>query len=393
MSTIYAPTLSTELLKHCAERVSMYDRENRFCQEDFDELKEAGYLLMAVPQKFGGQGMSLAEVAQETRRLAYHAPATALCINMHNYWVGVAADVYRTGDRSTEWILERAGKGEVFAAGHAETGNDVAILYSTTKAEQVEGGYRFDGRKSFGSLAPVWDWLGIHGMDSSDPNNPKIIHAFIHRSTSGYKIKETWDVLGMRATRSDDTILDNVFVPDEYIVRTLPVGFCGADFFVLCIFAWALIGFANVYYAIAQRALDLTIEAAQQKTSVAMMNHPMSHHAEMQHGIAEMILELETIEPHIEKIAEDWSNGVDYGHGWPSKIVSAKYHAVESAWKIVDRALELSGGFGMFKKSELEHLFRDARAGRFHPANSALTHEIVAKTALEINLDEQPRWG
>lgn len=393
MSTIHAPTLSKELLKHCAERVSMYDRENRFCQEDFDELKEAGYLLMAVPKKFGGQGMNLAEVARETRQLAYHAPATALCIHMHNYWVGVAADVYRTGDRSTEWILDRAGKGDVFAAGHAETGNDVPLLYSTTKAERVEGGYRFEGRKSFGSLTPVWDWLGIHGMDSSAPNNPKIIHAFMHRSTSGYKIQETWDVLGMRATRSDDTILENVFVPDEYIIRTLPAGFGGADLFVLSIFAWADMGFANVYYAIAQRALDLTIEAATQKTSVAMMNHPMSHHAEMQHGIAEMILELDAIEPHIEKIAEDWSNGVDYGHGWASKIISAKYHAVESAWKIVDRALELSGGFGLFKKSELEHLFRDARAGRFHPANSALTHEIVAKTALGINLDEQPRWG
>ncbi|MDJ0589412.1 MAG: acyl-CoA dehydrogenase family protein [Pleurocapsa sp. MO_226.B13] len=129
-----------------------------------------------------------------------------------------------------------------------------------------------------------------------------------------------------------------------------------------------------------------------QKTSVAM-SHPMSHHAEIQHGIADMILELETIEPHLEKIAEDWSNGVDYGAEWSSKLVAAKYHAVESAWKIVDRALDLSGGFGMFKKSELERLFRDARAGRFHPANSALTHEIVAKIALEIDLDEQPRWG
>jgi alkylation response protein AidB-like acyl-CoA dehydrogenase len=55
--------------------------------------------------------------------------------------------------------------------------------------------------------------------------------------------------------------------------------------------------------------------------------------------------------------------------------------------------MELSGGFGMFKKSELERLFRDARAGRFHPANSALTHELVAKTALGINPDDQPRWG
>ncbi|MDJ0573300.1 MAG: acyl-CoA dehydrogenase family protein [Pleurocapsa sp. MO_192.B19] len=384
--------LGDDLLKCCAERASVYDRENRFCQEDFDELKAAGYLLLTVPPEFGGKGLTLAQMSRETRHLAYHAPATALCLNMHHYWVGLAADLYRAGDRSTDWILERARKGEVFAAGHAETGNDLPVLYSTTKAERVEGGYQFHGRKSFGSLAPVWDWLGIHGMDLSDPDHPKIVHGFMHRDTTGYSIKKTWDVLGMRATRSDDTILDDVFVPDRYIARIVPTGFDGADFFVLCIFAWSLMGFANVYYAIAQRATDLTLETANRKTSIAM-THPMSHHAEIQHGIADMLLELETIEPHLEKIAEDWSTGVNYGAEWPSKLVSAKYHAVESAWKIVDRALDLSGGFGMFKKSELERLFRDARAGRFHPANSALTHEIVAKIGLGIDLDEQPRWG
>ena len=59
----------------------------------------------------------------------------------------------------------------------------------------------------------------------------------------------------------------------------------------------------------------------------------------------------------------------------------------------MDRALDLSGGFGMFKKRELERLFRDARAGHFHPANSALTHKIVAKIGLGVDLDKQPRWG
>ena len=38
-------------------------------------------------------------------------------------------------------------------------------------------------------------------------------------------------------------------------------------------------------------------------------------------------------------------------------------------------------------------LFRDARAGRFHPANSALTHELMAKMTLGIDPDESPRWG
>ena len=57
------------------------------------------------------------------------------------------------------------------------------------------------------------------------------------------------------------------------------------------------------------------------------------------------------------------------------------------------RALEVSGGFGMFKKSEMERLFRDARAGRFHPANSSLAHELIGKLALGINPDDPQRWG
>jgi alkylation response protein AidB-like acyl-CoA dehydrogenase len=212
------------------------------------------------------------------------------------------------------------------------------------------------------------------------------------RDTKGYTIKETWDVLGMRATRSDDTVLDGVFVPDRYIGRVVPAGAAGVDLFVLSLFAWALIGFGNVYYGLASRVRDLLVESLKDKRSVGL-SRPMIYHPEVQHGVAEIALALEAIEPHLERVAQDWSTGVDHGGTWPLKIVSAKYHAVEAAWRIVDTALELSGGFGMFKKNEMERLFRDARAGRFHPANSAFTHELVAKTVLGINPDEQPRWG
>lgn len=384
--------LSEEILARCAERAAIYDRDNRFFSEDFEELRAARYLLLAVPKELGGLGMSLAQVAQEQRRLAYHAPATALGINMHLYWTGVAADLWHAGDKSLEWLLKDVVNGEVFAAGHAESGNDMPLLLSTTRAERVDGGYRFTGRKSFGSLTPVWTYLGIHGMDSSDPAAPKIIHAFMPRGTKGYAIKETWDVLGMRATRSDDTVLEGAFVPDKYIGRVVSAGAAGIDRFVLGIFAWALLVFGNIYYSLAQRALDWTIDNIKGKTSLAL-SRSMAYHAEVQHAVAEMVMELEAIGPHIEKVAQDWSDGVDYGHGWGAKIVAAKYHAVEGAWKVVDHAMELAGGFGIFKVAGLERLFRDARLGRIHPANSFLTHEFVAKTALGINLDEQPRWG
>src|SRR5205807_445436 len=85
--------LSQELLEACRRRAPEYDRENRFFQEDFDALNAAGYLRIAIPRELGGFGMNLAEVGLETRRLALYAPATALALNMHNYWIGNVADL------------------------------------------------------------------------------------------------------------------------------------------------------------------------------------------------------------------------------------------------------------------------------------------------------------
>jgi alkylation response protein AidB-like acyl-CoA dehydrogenase len=202
MVTTHRHILSDDILARCRERAPIYDQENRFFTEDFEELKNAGYLTMPVPQELGGFGLTLAEVCREQRRLAYHAPPTALAMNMDLYWVGVAADLWRSGDQSLEWMLKGALNGEVFAAGHAETGNDLPLLLSTTKAERTEGGYRFTGRKSFGSLTPVWTYLGLHGMDTSDPNAPKIVHAFMPKGTQGATIRETWDVLGSGPPRA-----------------------------------------------------------------------------------------------------------------------------------------------------------------------------------------------
>src|SRR5215470_16366313 len=188
MTTVPAQqsVLSDEMIVRCGERAAAYDRDNRFFQDDFDELREAGYLRMPIPREYGGLGMSLAEVAREQRRLAYRAPATALAINMHLYWMGIASDLRRQGDSSLEWMLREGASGEVFAAGHGEAGNDLPGLLSTARAERVDGGWRIWGHKTFGSLSPVWTRLGLHAQDNSDPTAPKVVHAFLPRDTPGY---------------------------------------------------------------------------------------------------------------------------------------------------------------------------------------------------------------
>jgi alkylation response protein AidB-like acyl-CoA dehydrogenase len=388
---IASSVLTPEILERCAARAAGYDRDKRFFQEDFDELNAAGYLLSAVPKGFGGAGLNLAEVCREQARLAYSAPATALAVNMHLYWTGIAADLHRAGDHRLDWILKEAAAGEIFAAGHGERGNDLPVLASSSTAERVEGGYRFTGHKIFGSLTPVWTRLGIHGMDLSNPAQSLVVHAFLPRDTAGYEIVETWDTLGMRATRSDDTILRGAFVPDRYIARVVPSGFAGADLFVLGIFAWAEPTFGHIYAGVAQRARDLAVAGVGQKTSIALGGRSMAWNPMIQHTVAEMDIELDAIGAHVSRVAEEWSAGANHGGNWPAKLVAAKYRAVEGAKRVVDLAMDVSGGTGMFRKNELERLYRDVRCGGFHPANSAIAHEVVGKTALGL-LGEPARW-
>ena len=154
-------------------------------------------------------------------------------MNMHHYWVGTAADSWRMGDKSVGY----------HSRGRRQ-GRDLRRRPRRDRATKPRSSCRHEGRegrraatsspaaRSFGSLTPVWTRLGLHGLDTSDPKNPKVVHGFLARNTPGVTIKDTWDVMGMRATRSDDTVLEGAFVPDSHIVRIVPAGLAGADYFV-----------------------------------------------------------------------------------------------------------------------------------------------------------------
>src|SRR5690625_5409030 len=133
--------LDDELLSRIHERAAQVDADNAFPEEDFADLKAAGYYKAFVPTEFGGAGLTLQEIAREQTRLAQSAPATALAINMHQIIVGLGRHLVANGVSSGEQILRDGAAGVLFAFGISEPANDLVLFGSLTEARpDGEGG-------------------------------------------------------------------------------------------------------------------------------------------------------------------------------------------------------------------------------------------------------------
>ena len=178
--------LPDDLLERIRGRAAGYDERNSFFTEDLEELAAAGYLKLFVPETDGGAGLGLEAAVRCQRRLATAAPATALAVNMHLVWTGVARVLAERGDSSLDFVLREAAAGEIFAFGNSEAGNDSVLFDSLTEAKPLpDGSYSFTGTKIFTSLSPAWTRLGIFGKDPAARNGERGTGARLHPAGHG----------------------------------------------------------------------------------------------------------------------------------------------------------------------------------------------------------------
>lgn len=378
--------LPDDLLERIRERAAVHDRENTFPQHDLDELRESGYLSILVPRERGGAGLGLAEAAVLQQRLASAAPATALAINMHLVWTGVAKVFSDRGVPGLEFVQDGAVAGEVFAFGISEGGNDLVLFGSNTDAvPQPDGGYAFTGTKIFTSLAPVWTKLGLHGLDTTSPDGPKLVFAFIDR-TDAVTTSDDWDTLGMRGTQSRTTRLNGAIAAPEHVVRRIDPG-PNPDPIVFGIFSVFEILLASVYTGIARRGLDLAVATAQKRTSTLRraqgpVQRPYSQDPDIRWRIADMALAYDALPPQIAALARDVDELADHGARWFALLSGLKHRAVVMAKQVVDEAMLVAGGGSYFSSNELSRLYRDVLAGMFHPSDPESAHSTAASAWL-----------
>ncbi|WP_311487888.1 acyl-CoA dehydrogenase family protein [uncultured Helcococcus sp.] len=360
--------LKEELLLKFRERAPKYDKENTFSYEDYEDLKKAGYLSAQVPKEYGGAGLSLKEIAHEQTRLAMYAPGTALGINMHQIIVGLANYMVRKGNDKGIQILKDAAEGKLLSFGISEPANDRVLFGSITDAaKQEDGSYIFNGLKVFISMSGEADKFVIYGNDSADEENPKSVFAYVDNNEDTVIIDRNWDTLGMRATQSYNLELKDLKASNDEILTIInPMEV--SDPVLLGIFANFEILLAATYHGIGKRALEVGIETVKKRKSIAN-NTTYSNDPLIRERVAKAALMLNTIQPQIDRIADDFTNDVDYGKWLLPSLSAIKNYATETSYKVVEEMVRASGGSSYSNNKELSRLYRDVLAGLFQPSD------------------------
>jgi alkylation response protein AidB-like acyl-CoA dehydrogenase len=360
--------LARELGPRFAERAASHDGNDTFVTTNYAELREHRIFAAGVPAELGGGGASHPELSAMLRTLAHYCGSTALALSMHTHLVAVAAWRWRHEGAPVEAFLRRVAAEQPVLV--STGGSD--FLAGTGTARKVDGGYRVTARKIFGSGSPAGSLLMTMAIYDDPQDGPTVLHFPVPLDAPGVKVLDNWRTLGMRATGSNDILLEDVFVPDAAIGARRPPGVWSHTFHVIATIAFPLV--FSVYVGVAENARDLALREASRKAK----------DQNVQILVGEMDNELATARMALRHMIDAAATG-SMGVQTTNQVLVGRTLAGRAAIRTVEKAMEVVGGASFFRALGLERLFRDVQGARFHPLQEK--PQVIYSGRLALGLD------
>jgi acyl-CoA dehydrogenase len=363
--------LMTTLGQDFSKRTAEHDENDTFVSENYAALKEHGAFAAGVPEELGGGGASHAELCAMIRELAHHCSSTALAFSMHTHLIGTLAYLWRSGNKGPEPMLRRVAAEKLVLV--SSGGSD--WLSGSGTLTKVDGGFRLTGRKIFGSGVLSGDVLMTTGVYDDPKDGPTVYHFPLPLKAEGVKILDTWRVLGMRGTGSQDVQLEGVFLPDAVMggVRR-PAGKWHPFMHAVALVAIPI--FYSAYLGVAESARDIAIRLAAKKKEDTLV----------QVLVGEMESLLVTAQITHASMVEMVSSQKP-GPETSAAVVLRRGILAQSMIRSVEKALEVAGGAGFYRSAGLERLFRDIQASRYHPVQEKPGARFVGRVKLGLDID------
>ena len=358
-----------EIIPGAAQR----DQTHAFPTELVAQLGEMGFMGMFVPEEYGGAGLDIFSYILALEEVCYADAGVGVIMSCQNSLVQWPILAFGTEAQKQKYLppLASAEKMGCYALTEPEAGSDAAA--QKTRISRDGSDYILDGSKMWITNGPQADTIVTYASSNPELKHRAVSAFILEKDFEGYSVGKIEEKMGITCSHTSALNFDGVRVPEENLLHEPDKGFTVA----MATLDGGRVGIAAQALGIAQRALDLSVQYAHQRST---FGKPIARHQAIQFKIADMATRIEAARLLTWKAAflKDSGASKEASH----YCSMAKLAATETANFCAYEAIQIHGGYGYSKEYEVERLYRDARITTLYEGTSEVQRLVIAKGVL-----------
>lgn len=336
----------------------------------WEELRDRGYLRLAAPENLGGRGLPFARYLELLEIFSKAHGSLRMIVHVSN-GIWRALEPYAADAEQLQRFVLPQVMTEIkvaFTLTEPNAGSGADIKCSVTREGDI---YYLSGEKHLITFGRIADYLLLFARMEGTRGGDGLVALMVPAYGEGIDNRNMVDAMGLHGTDHSHLIFDRAPVP---VANRLGEEGQGLEVALAGFLVPSRISLAMTCVGLAQKALELAIEHAQQRET---FGKPIASRQAIAFRLAEMATDVEAARRLVLHGASTW----EADHGAVGESAMAKLFASQMLQRVTDNALDIFGGIGYFQ-SPIERVYRDARAQRFEEGTVEIQKMTIARELL-----------
>jgi acyl-CoA dehydrogenase len=354
--------------KEVAPHVAQWEADGELPRALHGTFADAGLLGLAFPEEVGGSGGDAVDAAILTEEILLGGGSGGVVASLLTHGIAVPHLACNgTPEQVDRWVRPTLAGELIGALAVTEPGGGSDVAGLRTRAVRDGDDYVVNGAKTYITSGVRADFVTT-AVRTGEDGYGGISLLVVERGTPGFEVSQRLDKMGWRCSDTAELSYTDVRVPAANLVGGEGSGFVQ----ILQQFQSERLGLAVQAYATAQRCLDLTLQWVKDRET---FGRPLASRQVVRHKVAEMARKTDVARTYTRAAMDRWVAGEDA----VLEVSMAKNTACAACDDVVDDAVQLFGGLGYMRESEVERHYRDSRILRIGGGADEIMTEVIAK--------------
>jgi long-chain-acyl-CoA dehydrogenase len=364
----FRATARTFFEKECVPYTDQWERDGKVSREAWRKAGRQGLLAFEVPEEYGGMGIRDFRFNAIVSEELFNTGAVGIGLGVQNDIMPSYLVDLTTEEQKRRWLPGLANGDIVTSIAMSEPGAGSDVAGIKTTAVRTGDGYVVNGAKTFISNGLLSDLVMVAAKTDPAAGHRGISLIAVETDTPGFKRGRKLDKIGQFSADTAELFFDEVEVPAENLIGEENRGF----YHMMRNLPKERLGIAVYAVAAARRAFGLTMRYVTEREA---FGRPIGTFQVNRHFLAEIKTKIDVAQTYLDQCIM----AANAGELTAQEAAGCKWWTTELQWEVLDRCLQLHGGYGYINEFEIARLWRDSRVQRLYGGTTEIMKDLIGR--------------